>query len=151
MKHLLSGGFLLKTASVLETARYHTSLETVVSVSRRRWVQSLERLQVLARLETYGFSGRDINFRTGSWIPADTGFPRFYREHPEAPQLNPIIGLERILHAIEYGIHCLFRFGLAHSRTLNDLVDKIEFDHWGLRISFINIFLTSGDRLGNGN
>jgi hypothetical protein len=45
----------------------------------------------------------------------------------------------------------LFRFRLAHSRPLNDLVHKIEFDHWSLRISLINIFLTSGDRLGNGN
>jgi hypothetical protein len=112
----------------------------------------LERLQVLAGFETNGFSGRDIHFRTGTWVSTDTGFPRLHGEHAETSQLNPIIRLKRILHAIEDGIHCLFRFRLAHSRPLNDLVHKIEFDHLGvLRISFISLFLTSGDRLGNGN
>jgi hypothetical protein len=90
----------------------------------------LERLQVLAWFETYGFSGRDIHFRSGPWVSTDTGLPRLYREHAEATQLNPIIRFERILHAIEDGIHCLFRFRLAHSRPLNDLVHKIEFDHF---------------------
>jgi hypothetical protein len=45
----------------------------------------------------------------------------------------------------------LFCFRLAHSRPLYDLVHKIEFDHWSLRISFVRIFLTSGDMIGNGN
>jgi hypothetical protein len=112
----------------------------------------LQRLQILAGFETNGLSWRDIHFRTRPGIPAYSGFPRFHGEHAEAPQLDPIIGFERILHAVEYGVYRLFRFRLAHSRPLNDLVHKIEFDHWGfLRISFINIFLTSGVRLGNGN
>jgi hypothetical protein len=111
----------------------------------------LERLQVLAGLEAYRLTGRDIHFRTGSRVSADTGLPWLYREYAEAPQFNPIIGFERILHAIEDSIHCLFRFRLAHSRPLNDLVHKIEFDHWSLRISFAHIFLTSGDMLGNAN
>jgi hypothetical protein len=111
----------------------------------------LERLQVLAGLEAYRLTGRDIHFRTGSRVSADTGLPWLHREYAEAPQFNPIIGFERILHAIEDSIHCLFRFRLAHSRPLNDLVHKIEFDHWSLRISFAHIFLTSGDMLGNAN
>src|SRR5437016_712836 len=112
----------------------------------------LKRLQVFARFKTDRLSRRDIDFRTGPWISADTRLPWLDGKHAEAPQLNPIISLERILHAIEDGIHCLFRFRLAYSRPLNDLIDKIEFDHWSLRISFINnIFLTSGDMLGNGN
>jgi len=113
--------------------------------------RKLERLQVLAGFETHGFSGRDIDFRTGPRVSSDAGLPRLHREHTEAPQLNPIIGLERIFHAIEDRIDRLFCFRLAHSRPLNDLVNKIEFDHWSLRISFIRIFLTSGDMIGNGN
>src|SRR5215467_13861325 len=111
----------------------------------------LQRLQVLAGFEPHGFSGRDIDFRTGSRVPADSRLSRLYREHAEAPQFNPIVRLERILHLIEDRIHCLFRLSLAHSRSLNDLIHKIEFDHWGLRISFVDIFLTSGGMLGNGN
>jgi hypothetical protein len=111
----------------------------------------LERLQVLAGLKAYRLTGRDIHFRTGSRVSADTGLSWLYGKHTEAPQLNPIIGFERVFHAIKDGIHCLFRFRLAHSRPLNDLVHKIEFDHWGLRISFAHIFLTSGDMLGNAN
>jgi hypothetical protein len=111
----------------------------------------LQRLQVFAGLEAYGLSGRDIHFRSGPRVPADTGLPRLHRKHAEAPQLNPIIGLEGVLHAIKNGIDRLLRFGLAHSRPLNDLIHKIEFDHWNLRISFVNIFLTPGDKLGNAN
>src|SRR5262249_17509085 len=138
--HLFSAG-----ASILP-APYQACASPAASRQERS-----KRLQVLAGFETHGFSGRDIHFRTGPRVSADAGLTRLYREHAEAPQLNPIIGLERVLHAIEDGIHCLFCFGLAHSRTLNDLVYKIEFDHWSLRISFVDIFLTSGNMLGNGN
>jgi hypothetical protein len=110
-----------------------------------------ERLQVFTRLETYGLSRRDVYFRTGSGVPADTGLPRLYRKDAEAPQLNPIVGLEGILHAIEDRVDCLLRFRFAHSRPLDDLIHKIEFDHWNLRISFENLFLTSGEALGNAN
>src|SRR5262245_21490556 len=113
--------------------------------------RKLKRLQVLAGFETHDFSGGDVDFRTGPRVSSDACLPRLHREHTEAPQLNPIIGFERILHAIEDRIDRLFCFRLAHSRSLNDLVYKIEFDHWSLRISFVPIFLTSGDMLGNGN
>src|SRR5207247_6641061 len=49
-------------------------------------VQPLQRLQVLAGFEPHGLSGRDIHFRTGSRVPADSRLPRLYREHAEAPQ-----------------------------------------------------------------
>ena len=103
------------------------------SPGRRRVPQRLQRLQVLAWLEAYGFSRRDIYFRTCTRVPPDTGLPRLYGKYSEATQLDPIIGLEGILHAIEDCIHRLFRFRLAHSCPLNDLIHKIEFDHWNLR------------------
>jgi hypothetical protein len=111
----------------------------------------LERLQVFAWLESYGLSGRDVHFRASPRVSPDTGLSRLYRKYAEASQLDPIIGLEGILHAIEDRIDSLLCFRLAHSRPLNDLIHKIEFDHWNLRISFVNIFLPSGDVLGNGN
>jgi hypothetical protein len=118
----------------------------------------LERLQVFAWLKADGFSWGDIHFRAGTRVPSDASLTRFYREHTEAPQLNPIIGLEGVFHAIEDSVDCLFRFGFADSRPLYDLIDKVEFDHWNLRrdtlnpaISFVNIFLTPEGALGNAN
>jgi hypothetical protein len=113
--------------------------------------ERLQRLQVLARLEPHRFSGRDVNFRTRPGIPADAGLSRFDGEDTESAQLDPVIGLQGVFHAIEDGIYRLFRFCLADSRTLNDLIHKIEFDHWNLRISFVSLFLPSGDRIGNAN
>jgi hypothetical protein len=113
--------------------------------------RELERLQVLAWLEPYSLPRRDIHFRTGSGVPADAGLARFYRKHTEAAQLDPIIGLEGVFHAIEDGIDSLFRFCLADSRPLHDLIHEIEFDHLNLRIFFVSIFLPSGEDLGNAN
>jgi hypothetical protein len=115
------------------------------------FAERLQRLQVFARLEPHGFSWRDVDFRTRPGIPADAGLSRFNREHTESAQLDPVIGLQGVFHAIEDGVYRLFRFCLADSRTLNDLIHKIEFDHWNLRISFVSIFLPSGDPIGNAN
>jgi hypothetical protein len=93
----------------------------------------LERLQVLAWLEPYGLSGRDIDFRTGARVSTDTCLPRFDGKNSEAAQLDPIIGLEGVFHAIEDGVYRLLRFCLAYSRPLHDLIHEIEFNHWNLR------------------
>jgi hypothetical protein len=110
-----------------------------------------ERLQVFAGLEAYSLSRWDIHFRAGAGVPADTCLPRFHREHAKAPQFNPIVGFKGILHAVENGVDSLLRFRFAHSRPLDDLIHKIEFDHRNLRISFETLFLTSGGALGNAN
>jgi hypothetical protein len=115
-------------------------------------LQLLQRLQILARFETHGFSRRDVHFRTGPRISADARLARLDGKYAKASQFNPIVGLKRIFHLIEDCIDSLLRLRLAHSRPLYDLVHKIEFDHWDLRISFINnLLLTSGDMIGNGN
>ena len=100
-----------------------------------RWCPSpaLQRLQVLAWLESNSFSWRDVHFRTRTRIPADARLSRFHREHAKAAQLDAIVGFEGILHAIEDCIDRLFRFCFAHSRPLDDLIHEIEFDHWNLR------------------
>jgi len=97
----------------------------------------LQRLQILAGLEAYGFSWRDVDFGSGPWVASDTGLARFYRKNSEAAQLNPIVGFKCILHAVEDRIDRLLRFGLANTRPLDDLVYKIEFDHWRLRLTIV--------------
>jgi hypothetical protein len=90
---------------------------------------TLQRLQVFAGFEPHGLSRRDVHLRTGSRIPADAGLTRLYREYTKTAQLNPIIRFQGILHAIEYGIDGLLGLGFADTRPLDDLIDKIEFDH----------------------
>jgi len=111
----------------------------------------LKGLQVFAWLETYGLSGWDIHLRACPGVPTDTSLSRLYRKYAEAAQLYSIVGLQGVFHTIEDRVYCLFRFCFADSRPLDDLIHKIEFDHWNLRISFVHIFLTSGDVLGNAN
>jgi hypothetical protein len=118
----------------------------------------LTRLQVLAGLEPNSFSGRDVHFGASSRIPSDTRFPRFYREDAKAAQLNPIVGLQSVLHTVENRVHRLFCFRFADARAFDDLINEIEFYHFAppmnydvLAISFVNIFLPSREAGGNGN
>ena len=96
--------------------------------------RQLQRLQVFAWLEAYSFSRRNVDFRARAGVPANTGLSRFDGEDAEAAQLDPIVGLEGIFHAIEDRIDCLFGFRLTHSRPLYDLIHEIKFDHLLLRI-----------------
>jgi hypothetical protein len=106
-------------------------------LSMKQLLLLLQRLQILAGLEAYGFSWRDVDFGSGPWVTSDTGLARFYRKNSEAAQLNPIVGFKCILHAVEDRIDRLLRFGLANTRPLDDLVYKIEFDHWRLRLTIV--------------
>src|SRR6266581_1858520 len=74
-------------------------------LSMKCLVLLLQRLQVFAWLEAHGFSWRDIHFRAGTRVPSDSRLPRLYREDAKATQLNPIVGLEGVFHAIEDGVH----------------------------------------------
>src|ERR1051325_12092863 len=118
----------------------------------------LQRLQVLAWLESNSLSGRNIHFGTRAGISSDACFAWFHGEYAESAQLDPIVGFEGILHTVEDRIHRLFRFRLAYSRPVYDLIHKIEFNHWNLRYqakvhnnNMLYILLTSGDALSNGN
>jgi hypothetical protein len=122
----ISAGGLNELSMKLQLTLTLQFLERFVSV----WLKGL---QVFARLKPYGLSRRDVDFGTGTRVPADAGLPRLYGKYAEPAQLDPIVGLEGILHTIEDRIHRLFRFRLAYSCPLYDLIYKIEFNHWNLR------------------
>src|SRR6185503_15974974 len=96
----------------------------------RPGTRRLEGLQILAWLEANSLAGRDIDFGTCARISTDTGLARFYRKNAKSPQLNATAGFESIFHAVENRVHCLFGFGLAYAGALDDLIHKIQFDHW---------------------
>jgi hypothetical protein len=98
----------------------------------------LQGLQILAGLEPHGLTWGDVYFGPGTGISPDTGLARFDRKDTEASQLNPVVGLEGIFHAVEDGVDRLFSFRLANTRPLDDLIHKIEFDHcWSLRLTIV--------------
>src|SRR6266571_3744988 len=132
------GGFFLRLHALLEVSRYraHASraLGAAACLKRQRSnPQRLERLQILAGLEPYGFSRRYIHFRTCAGVSANARLPRLDGKYTKSAQLDPVVCLQGILHAIKDRIHSLFSFCFADSCPLDDLIHKIEFDHWNLR------------------
>jgi hypothetical protein len=106
-----------------------TSADRVNELSMKCFDERLQRLQVFTRLKSDSFSGRDVHLGTRSWISSDPGLARLHGKDPKATQFNPIVRFQGILHAIEDGVDRLFRFCLANARTLDDLIDEVEFDH----------------------
>src|SRR5213594_1470450 len=154
---LFSVGPCMSAAQPLEAARYRACASRGQPVSVHRFFLSLraialaapraafligqwpvpprlERLQVFARLKAYRFPRRDVHFGAGAGISADASLPRLHGKHAETAQLDPVVGLQGILHAIEDGVHSLFGFCLADSRPLVNLIHKIVFDHWNLPV-----------------
>ena len=96
----------------------------------KRITSELERLQVLAGLESHGLSGRNIHFRSGPRISADAGLSRLHGEYAKPAQFNPIARLQGFLHTVENRVDRLLGPGFTDPCSLDDLIDKIEFDHW---------------------
>jgi hypothetical protein len=98
-------------------------------MKRFYWDERLQRLQVFAGLKSDGLSGGNIDFGTCSRISSDPRLARFDRKDAKAPQLNPIVSFQGVFHAIENGVDGLFSLRFADTRSLNDLIDKVQFDH----------------------
>src|SRR5437773_8972612 len=105
---------------LLKTRGHSLRLPAIAVALRGPRLQCLQRLQVLAWLESNSLSGRNIHFGTCAWISSDARFAWFHGEHAESAQLDPIVGFEGILHTVEDRIHRLFRFRLAYSRPVYD-------------------------------
>jgi hypothetical protein len=138
LKHVRPNKTMLIQGKLSRTDRTEISAGGLNVLSMKQLqllLQRLQRLQILAWLEAHGLTRGDIYFGTGAGVSPDAGLTWFYREDAEASQLNPIVGLEGIFHAIEDGVDRLFCFSLADTRPLDDLIHEIEFDHWLLRLT----------------
>src|SRR4030095_8355285 len=89
----------------------------------------LERLQIFAGLKADSLSRRNVDFGPGARVSTDACLARLDREHYKASQLDTIVALQGVLHAVKNGIDRLFGFGLADACAFDDLIDKIQFDH----------------------
>src|ERR1019366_2819533 len=98
----------------------------------------LQRLQLLAGLETYGLAGRDRDFRAGARIASDPRFARFHVEDSEATQFDAVARFERFLHGFEDRLDCHFGFGLGDAGAIHDFVDDVQLDQNSLLVQARN-------------
>src|SRR5580693_1811241 len=96
---------------------------------------SVDRLQLFARLKPHGFSGRNGNFGAGSRIAPNARLARAHIEDAKAPQLNAIALGKRLLHALKNGFDGEFGFGFGDAGFIDDFVNDIELNHDGLPLA----------------
>jgi len=89
-----------------------------------------ERLKIFTRLKADSLARRNVDLRARTWVPTNPSLARLHRKDPKAPQLDAIVSFQSVLHAVKDGIDRLLGFGLADARAFNDLINKIQFDHW---------------------
>jgi hypothetical protein len=90
-------------------------------------MQSIEQMQFFPWLEAHGTTWGNGNFSAGTRIAADAGFSRPDTEDAEAAQFNPVAGRQRILHALENGVHGCFSLDARQTCAVRDFVYNILF------------------------
>src|SRR5262249_25047090 len=88
-------------------------------------ISSLDRLQILARLEPDSLAGGDRHLFARSWISAYACLSRFDCEHSKSPQFNAIALLQCCFHGIKDRVYCHLSLCSWNSRSLHDLVDDV--------------------------
>jgi hypothetical protein len=82
-------------------------------------------LQFLARLKSYGLSGWDIGYFTGSRVSSDSALARFHDEYSEAPQLDALAALKSGLHRFEQRLDGHFGLDLRNPGLVGNLIDNV--------------------------
>jgi hypothetical protein len=90
----------------------------------------IEQVQFFARLEPDGPSRRNWHFRTGPWVPANSGLARPHAEDSKPAQLDAVASGQRILHAFEHCVHRRLRLHAGKSGPVRNFMDYILFNHW---------------------
>src|SRR5438270_2570320 len=91
----------------------------------------LKTLQLLARLESYGFSGGNVDLFSCSRITANPGLARPDAENTEAPEFDALAATQSILQRFKYRFHGLFGFGAADIRRGDHGIYDVELNHRG--------------------
>src|SRR5207237_3281738 len=115
----LSGLLLDATYSRPDAARCHIASRQDAGATAKL----IDRLQLLAGLETHRFSRRNGNLRPGTRVASDAGLARAHVKHAETAQLDSVAFRQRLLHALEDGFHGQLGFGLGDAGLVNHFVD----------------------------
>ena len=89
-------------------------------------------MEFFAGFKSDGFTGRNVDFLTRSWVAPDARFAGFHVEDPEATQLDAVPGRQGLLHGKEYRFDSDLRFGFGNSRAIHHFVDDVQLDHANL-------------------
>jgi len=82
-------------------------------------------LQFLSRFESYGLSGWDIGYFTGSRVSSDSALTRFYDEYAEAAQFDAFAALKGGLHRFEQRLDGHFGLDLRNTGLVGNLIDNV--------------------------
>jgi flavin reductase (DIM6/NTAB) family NADH-FMN oxidoreductase RutF len=88
----------------------------------------LQRLQLLARLETHSLAWRNRDLGPRARVAADPGFSWFYVKHAKASQFDAIALLQSLLHGLEDGLHGHLCFGFGDAGFVDHFVNNIQLD-----------------------
>src|SRR5580658_2106146 len=89
----------------------------------------LQRLQLLARLESHRFAGRYRDLRSGPRVAPDAGLARAHVEDPKSAQLDAFTMRKCPLHAFKNSFHRHLGFGFRNSGLVHYFIDYVELDH----------------------
>ena len=114
-------------------------LETFVGArnkSRKEITETLsvDRLQLFPRLKAYSPSWRNGHFSAGARIAPDSSLARTHVEHSKSPQFNAIATGQRLLHALEDGLHGQLGLGLGDAGFSHHFINDVELNHKRLRV-----------------
>src|SRR5258708_86892 len=124
--HPRSAAFEIHTLPVERTQR-QSALPRALSTDTKGFVlrRIIQQMQFFARLESNRLAGRYAHLGAGPRISSYARLPRLHGKHAKTTQLNPVAGYQRLLHAVEDGVHRILRLGPRKSSPLNDPLNKV--------------------------
>jgi len=88
-------------------------------------------VQLFARLEAYGLSGRDADLGSSAGIASDAGLSRADTENAESAQLDPLTRSQGLFQPLKHGIDCRFSFCAGQACAFDYMVDDVLFNQSG--------------------
>jgi hypothetical protein len=89
-------------------------------------------VQFLARFKADGFTGRNADFSPGAGIAANPGFAGTDAENAESTQFNALTRGQGLLQALKDRIHRGLCLGARQAGALDNLMDNVLFNQWGI-------------------
>ena len=89
-------------------------------------------MQFLAGLETHSLAWGNADLGPGAGIAADAGFAGANAENAKSAQFDALAGGEGLLQALEDRIHSSFCLRARQAGALDNLMDDVLFNQWGI-------------------
>ncbi len=90
----------------------------------------IQRVQLLARLESHSLPRRNAYLGAGPRVAPDPRLPRPNAENAKSAQLNPVACSQGLLQSFKYRVNCCFGLRSRQAGALNNVMDEILLDQW---------------------